>query len=91
MKSIRIILLVVLTAGLTTSCMTNKTSTCFPGKRCNEYQVYTRCGSYVKYECEEICSLCKAYEPSCYSCWACIDSAPESCLNNLQHGGRCGN
>lgn len=78
MRNIQLWIIGVLVAVSLTGCM-NKTSSCFPGQRCEEYQVYTRCGSYLRYECEEICKTCNAYEPSCYSCYACIESSPQSC------------
>ena len=89
MRYFRICLMAIIAAGLLSSCFTNKASNCFPGKRCNEHQVYTRCGNYLKYECEDICRLCKAYEPSCYSCWSCISSDPEACLGTPHYGNQC--
>lgn len=89
MTVIRIVVLSIMAALMISGCTTNKVSNCFPGKRCNEYQVYTRCGSYLKYECEDICTTCKAYEPSCYSCFACINDHPESCLLEQKINGHC--
>jgi len=89
MTVLRIALTTIMTVILISGCSTHKKSNCFPGQRCNEYQIYTRCGSYLRYDCEEICSTCKAYEPSCYSCWACIDAAPEACLHSQKVNGQC--
>lgn len=88
MLRIRFGMIVLLTAIALTGCA-NKASKCFPGQRCEEYQVYTRCGSYLKLECEEICKTCNAYEPSCYSCYACIDASPQACLGAQSGNGQC--
>lgn len=68
---------------------TNKPSPCYPGGKCNHYQIYDRCGSSLKYECEDICKQCQSYEPQCYSCYACIESSPQQCLKEQAKSGAC--
>lgn len=89
MRFIRLCILCLLAVISLTGCMTNKSSSCFPGLRCNEYQSYNRCGSYLTYECEDICARCHANEPTCTSCWNCLASMPESCIYSRVNGGRC--
>ena len=92
MRSVRLCMLILLAGTVLFGC-TNKPSTCFPGQKCGEYQVYTRCGSYLRYECEDICRTCNAYEQSCYACWTCIDTSPEACVTSRSvaaAGNRCG-
>lgn len=86
MRALQIIIIIA-SICLLAGCMTNRKSQCYPGGKCNEYQTYTRCGSYLKYECEDICKKCKAYEPSCYSCSACLESTPTTCLLENPHDG----
>lgn len=89
MKAVSLIFLSLLATLMMTGC-TNKPSQCFPGGKCNHYEIKDKCGSTLKYECEDICRQCNAYEPQCYSCYACLENSPQQCLKKHESsGGSC--
>lgn len=58
----------------------------YPGGRCNEYQVYTPCGNYIKHFCDDLCEEeCKFHGPACDMCWQCVSANECAVASQFQY------